>query len=102
MPDGQPRRPARSPLTLCPAKPSRAGRRVSETTTITATVSEQAIAIAVTIGIPAIARPRIAIITVIPANSTAEPDVANARPAASSTSIPWSRCSRWRVTMNRA
>ncbi len=65
-------------------------------------MTEQATAIAVTIGMPAMANPRIAIITVSPAKSTAEPEVASARPAASSTVIPWLRCSRWRVTMNRA
>ena len=56
----------------------------------------------VTAGMPAIARPQMAITTVTPANSTAAPDVAIARPAASSTVMPARRFSRWRVTMNRA
>ena len=43
-----------------------------------------------------------AMTTVAPANSTAAPDVAMARPAASSTVMPAARFSRWRVTMKSA
>ena len=53
-------------------------------------------------GMPATARPQRAIITVIPAKTTADPDVATARATDSSGSIPsrsWSRC---REVMNRA
>jgi hypothetical protein len=56
----------------------------------------------VTAGMPAMASPEMAMTTVAPANSTAEPEVAIARPAASSTVMPARRFSRWRVTMNRA
>jgi hypothetical protein len=41
-----------------------------------------------------------AITTVLPANSTALPEVAIALPAASSTDRPSARNPRWRVTMN--
>ena len=85
----------------CPANPSRAGNSVSEMATITATVRAAIRPMTVTAGMPAMARPQMAMTTVAPANSTAAPDVAMARPAASSTVI---RCrfSRWRVTMNSA
>ena len=54
---------------LCPAKPSSAGSSVSATATITATVSPAVSPMTVTSGMPAIARPQIAITTVMPANS---------------------------------
>ena len=55
-----------------------------------------------TIGMPAMARPRMAMTTVPPAMMTAWPAVAMARAAASVTVIPSCRCSRWRVTTKRA
>ena len=70
--------------------------------TITATVMAAMRPITVTAGMPAMARPQMAMTTVAPANSTAAPDVAMARPAASSTVMPARRFSRCRVTMNRA
>ena len=85
-----------------PAKPSNAGSSVNDTATMTATVRADINPIRVTIGMPAMASPQIAITTVMPAKSTAEPDVAIARPAESSTVMPCARYSRWRVTMNNA
>src|SRR5690606_19160712 len=80
----------------------RQGAGVRAIATITATVMPATRPITVTAGIPAMARPQMAMTTVTPANSTADPDVATARPAASSTVMPRRRFSRWRVTMNRA
>jgi hypothetical protein len=85
-----------------PAKPISAGRRVSDPAAMIATVMAHIRPMLVTSGMPAMARPMMAITTVMPAKSTAEPDVAMARPAASSTDCPCVRCSRWRVTMNSA
>jgi hypothetical protein len=87
---------------LRPAKPSRAGSRVSASVTITATVMPAMRPMIVIAVMPPMASPEMAMITVTPANSTAEPEVAMARPAASSTVMPARRCSRWRVTMKRA
>ena len=58
--------------------------------------------IQVTIGMPATARPQMAITTVKAAMITAWPAVAMARPAASPTVRPRASPARWRVTMNRA
>ena len=70
--------------------------------TITATTIAAPIPMNVIIGMPATARPQIAITTVPPAMSTAWPAVAIERPEASSTVRP--RCSpaRCRVMMKRA
>ncbi len=86
----------------CPAKPSRAGSSVRARATITATAPADTRPMIVTAGMPAMARPMMAMTTVVPANSTAAPDVATARAADSSTVMPAARCSRWRVTTNRA
>jgi hypothetical protein len=72
------------------------------TSTITATVIAEAMPIEDTIGSPAICRPRIAMTTVAPAKTTAEPAVALARAAASGTVMPSCRNCRWRVTTNSA
>ena len=56
---------------------------------------------AVIIGMPETWRPAMARITVTPANSTASPAVALARPTASATGIPSSRFCRYRVRMKR-
>ena len=53
-------------------------------------------------GMPATERPTSAIITVIPANTTAEPAVATARATDSSGSIPAPSWSRWREVMKSA
>ena len=66
------------------------------------TTTEMATPAAVMNGMPATIRPRIAMTTVPPAKITARPAVATARAAASSTSIPRARCSRWRVTSSSA
>ncbi len=95
-------RRVRRPTIRRPAKPSSAGSSVSASATMTSTVSPDISPIVVTIGMPAIAKPQMAITTVMPAKVTAAPEVAMARPAASSTERPANRCSRWRVTMNSA
>ncbi|CAB4578332.1 unannotated protein [freshwater metagenome] len=56
---------------LWPAKPINAGRSVSDEITITATTIAAPMPIKVIIGIPATARPQIAITTVPPAITTA-------------------------------
>ncbi len=53
-------------------------------------------------GMPAMRRPAMAMTTVVPAKSTAVPEVALARPADSRPSRPSCRNPRWRVTMNSA
>jgi hypothetical protein len=79
-----------------------AGSNVTAATTITATVIAAPTPMNVTSGMPAIARPRIAITTVVPATITAWPAVAIERPAASSTVKPRCKPARWRVMMNSA
>ena len=71
-----------------PAKPSMAGSSVSAMTTAMPTPTEAATPIVVRKGMPATARPLRAIITVRPANTTAEPAVATASATDSSASIP--------------
>ena len=73
-----------------------------EALTMISTMTEMAMPPAVMNGMPATARPRMAMTTVPPANTTALPAVARARPTDSSTSIPRARCSRCRVTTNSA
>lgn len=51
---------------------------------------------------PTTASDRSATITVVPANTTAPPDVATERAIDSFVSIPARRCSWWRVMMNSA
>ena len=72
------------------------------TTTATITAKATANAIVVMDGVPTTTRPSMAITTVEPANTTAPPAVASARPMDSTTSIPATRCSRCRDMMNRA
>ena len=71
-----------------PAKPSMAGSRVSAMTTAMPTPTEAATPIVVRKGMPATASPLRAIITVRPANTTADPAVATASATDSSASIP--------------
>ena len=85
-----------------PARPSSAGSSVIAATTETATTTADEKPIAVTVGMPATTRPQIAMTTVVPANTTAMPDVPLAWPAESGTLIPLASCSRWRVTTNSA
>ena len=85
-----------------PAKPSIAGSRVSAISTAMATPTAAATPMVLRKGMPATDNPQRAIITVIPANTTAEPEVATACATDSSGSMPscsWSRC---REVMNRA
>ena len=67
-----------------PANPSRAGSSVMAATTATRTTIAAAVAIMPTNAIPEIHSPSSAIATVIPANTTAWPAVAIARPIACS------------------
>jgi hypothetical protein len=69
---------------------------------MTATAPADTRPMIVTAGMPAMARPMMAMTTVVRANSTAAPEVATAGPADSSTVIPVARCSRRRVTTKRA
>ena len=87
---------------LSPAKPSMAGSSVSAMTTAMPTPTAAATPIVVRNGMPATASPLRAIITVRPANTTAEPAVATASATDSSASIPADSWSRWREVMNRA
>ena len=85
-----------------PANPSSAGSSVMAATTATRTTIAAAVAIMPTNAIPEIHSPSSAIATVIPANTTAWPAVAVARPIACSGSMPACRFWRYRVTMNKA
>ena len=69
-------------FTRCLTMPSSAGSRVTAATIVTATISAEPQPIIDIIGMPATCRPRIAMITVSPANSTDWPAVALARPIA--------------------
>ena len=70
--------------------------------TMTATTRAEPKPIVVTIGMPAMASPRMAMTTVPPAMITAWPAVAVARATDSPTVMPSCRCSRWRLTTNSA
>ena len=61
-----------------PARASSAGSSVTAAATMTSTITEMATPAAVTNGMPATARPRIAMSTVPPANTTDRPAVATA------------------------
>ena len=76
-----------------------AGRAIA---TITATVSPDINPMSVTRRMPAMARPAIAMTTVVPANSTARPAVSMDRSTASRGSSPSRRPLRKRVRMNSA
>ena len=85
-----------------PAKPIRAGSRVSASTTSKATVIAAKMPITDRKGTPEMLSPTSAMITVRPAKTTADPAVPIERAADSSTSMPaasWSRC---REITNRA
>ena len=67
-------------LIFVPASPSNAGSNVIAAITETATTTADAKPMVVTVGMPATTRPQIAITTVVPANTTAMPDVPLAWP----------------------
>ncbi len=92
----------RPPSTLVPAKPSTAGSSVMAMSTATATVAEAASPIWPRMGMPTTVSPASAMMTVSPANTTAEPAVPTAVAAASSGLAPLSSSERWRDTMNSA
>ena len=71
-----------------PARPSRPGSSVTAAAMETVTTSATAAPMPLIAGRPARNRPRMAMTTVVPANSTACPAVATAVPAASSTLMP--------------
>ncbi len=87
---------------LSPPNPSKAGTRVRAMRTATATATAAAMPIVDRNGMPATDNPTSAIITVSPANTTADPAVARARAADSSGSRPSRSWSRWREVMNSA
>jgi hypothetical protein len=70
--------------------------------TATSTTSADVYPSAVTSVMPTTASESSATITVVPANTTAPPDVATERAIDSFVSIPARRCCWWRVTMNSA
>ena len=82
-----------------PMKPNIAGSRVRATTTATRTAAAAQSPMIVRKGMPVTDKPTRAIITVIPAKSTAEPDVAMARPVDSSGTTPSANCWRCRDRM---
>ena len=88
--------------TRSPANPRRAGRRVSDATTVMSTTTAALIARPETNEIPMTIMPRKEMTTVRPANVTARPAVSIAIDVASSGVWPWWRFSRYRVTMNSA
>ncbi len=87
---------------LWPANPMSAGSSVMAAITITMTTMAAPKPMNVMSGMPATARPQMAITTVPPAMTTAWPAVAIDRPAASSTVSPRWSPARWRVMMNSA
>ena len=72
----------------------------ASTATTTATAAAQPIA--PTSGIPEASSEQSATITVLPANTTAPPEVAVERAIDSRSSIPLRSCCLWRVTRNSA
>ena len=85
-----------------PTTPSTAGRNVIAVSMATRTASAEEYPMAPSSGTRATSSASSAMITVIPANTTALPDVAMARATASRTSAPPCSSSRKRKTMNRA
>ena len=71
-----------------PARPMRAGTRVSAESIVTTTTMAEAAPMAPTKGTPDRYRPRIAMTTVLPATTIAAPDVDSARPIDTTGSIP--------------
>ena len=84
-----------------PAIASTAGVNVTAISTAIATPAAAATPSEVKNGMPATDRPTNAMITVRPANTTAEPLVAVARAMLSRISTPARSCSWWRLTMKR-
>jgi hypothetical protein len=84
--------------TRSPSKASRAGSRVSDAMTATATTSMVAWPIPEKILLPVRNMPPMASSTVSPEISTERPEVAAAASIASSTGRPAARSSRWRLT----
>ena len=74
-----------------PKKPSSAGNSVSAAMTVNATATAEAIAMPYRKLTPSANMPSIAMQTIIPANSTARPDVSNDSTTASSRERPRSR-----------
>ena len=79
-----------------------AGSNVIEASIVTATMIAEPYPIIAIIGMPETLRPRMAMITVTPANSTDSPAVALARPMATGTDCPAARFWRCRARMNKA
>jgi hypothetical protein len=79
-----------------------AGNNVTAASTATTTAIAAINPIMVTSGMFATASDTRAIVTVLPANTTAPPEVAAARAIDSRISRPSSRPRKWRVTMNSA
>ncbi|CAM5553226.1 hypothetical protein SGLAM104S_03167 [Streptomyces glaucescens] len=99
------RRAAREPgrgASRPPAKPNSAGSRVTATRTAISTVAAALRPITVRKGMRTTASPTSAMITVVPANTTALPAVPTARPADSRGSMPWASWVRCRDSTKRA
>ncbi len=99
---GPRRHGSRSASMRRPTTPSTAGRNVIAVSIATRTASAEAYPMAPSSGTRATSSASSAMITVMPANTTALPDVAMARATASRTSAPPCSSSRKRKTMNRA
>ena len=78
-----------------------AGTSVSATSIVSATTTAAARPSEPTNETPAMYRPSIEITTVLPATTTAAPEVLSARRTELVTSMPWSSCSRCRAVRNR-
>ena len=89
-------------ITLGPMKPNMAGRRVRAATMVRATPMAAATARPYRKLTPRANMPSSAMHTMIPAKSTARPEVLTALMMDDSTSRPATRPWRWRVTMKRA
>ena len=93
---------ARRPSTRSFIRPSRAGVRVTATRTATATHTAPTVPITPRNGMPVTLSASSATITVVPANTTALPEVPFASPIDSDSSTPASSCRRCRLRMNSA
>ena len=104
-PDVSPARCARtradSDLTFWPATAIRAGPKVSAASMLIATVMAAARPSAPTKATSEMYRPRMEMTTVLPATTTAAPDVLSACRMEATTSDPVSSCSRCRASRNR-
>ena len=96
------RRPIRHRFTLCPAKPSSAGSRVTAASTATATASDDPRANPLRNDRPMSNMPSSEMTTVHPANTTARPAVLIASTTAACGSPRRASASRYRVTMSKA